>query len=500
MEEKLKAKRWPARLTFKEKRKQLEIGKDDFDFLDSTFIQSRFPYNIKLDENSTWVRRTFWSKQASLDDHAILDHLRGKHWVATFPGALTKYLCLDLDHSPDIEQRLHEVLKAFPGSLVFQSSTSKGLHVYYFLDRKVTIGKLQRLIKRRLDFFGIEIRPGLCEIFPQELRALRLPLGRGSFILDEITLTPLHETVKDGIRILRTKLKYHSVTELFLPKEYFEGVSIYGIPVVYHPFAVDIINNEEIPKVKRSILGPKYLQNKVTNDPMLPLKGKAFKDYIDHVLRFGIETEGTRFEIQCKLIYHFWSTGLSEEMTFEKIRNWYLSFDHNSKDWRSNRDRVLRGLKNDVNCFFRKKKGRTRFQPRSSTPLTTGDIKYIADTNADYRTQSFIFSLLGYAKSNQDKINALPLPKKLITKFKGCTERTYQERINFCQSIGLIELVKGHNRYQRRSRTFKVNYRFKEGKTVLTLEEGLSEIYSRRDIKQKYSPYLVRKMSKLQLF
>lgn len=469
-----------------------------FDFYVTTFVQSRYPYNIKYNEHSNWQRRTFNGKQAALDNHPILDHLIGKYWIATFPKAYTKYLCLDLDYSQDIEQRARKVLKAFPGSLVFRSSASKGLHVYYFLEKNIRNTKFERLIRRRLDFFGIEARPGLCEIFPQEVKPLRLPLGKGSFLLDEINLKPLHETLLEELRLVKRKLIYHSVTELFLPDEYFEKRTLAGTEPLTRPVAGEIINGEVSQTVSENTTGSSHLQNDLPYDPSSTLKGKEFKEFIEYVLRFGIETEGTRFEIQKKLIYHFWSQGLSEEMTFQKVRDWYLSFDHNSKDWRSNKNQVLRKLKNDVNCLFKNNRG--RFQPRSRSHLTTGDIKYITDTNADYRTQLFIFSLLEYAKSHQDGIDSLALPRKLITTFKGCTDRTYQDRIKFCQSIGLIGQVNGHNRYKRQSKTFKINYRFKEDKTVWTLEEGLSEILSKEEIKQKYSSYFVRKMSKMQQY
>ncbi len=148
--------------------------------------------------------------------------------------------------------------------------------------------------------------------------------------------------------------------------------------------------------------------------------------------------------------------------------------------------------------FLQKKKRRRGFQPRTEVPLTLGDVKYISEIDADYRIQIFIFSLLQYAKSHQDEINSLPLPKNLITKFRGCTDRTYQDRMRFCQSIGLIEQVSRHNRYQGLAKTFKINYRFQAGKEALTFEEGLQELFCRKEIKRKYSPYFVRKMSKMQ--
>jgi hypothetical protein len=188
--------------------------KDDFVFFVSTFVQCRYPYNIKLANSDDWIMRTFYGKRAPLDDYAIAKHLMGKHVVGTFPGPCTRYLCLDLDYSVDLKETLDTILCIFPKSLVIQSSMSKGIHVYYFFDSKIRVNKLQKLTKLRLNDHGIRVRPGYCEIFPQINRALRLPLGIGSYVLDEETLNPLHQNVGEGIKLIKERIIYHSITEI----------------------------------------------------------------------------------------------------------------------------------------------------------------------------------------------------------------------------------------------------------------------------------------------
>jgi len=102
--------------------KSHDLSDEDLDFFAATFVQCRFPYNIKLDEGSGWLMRTFYGKRPILDNYSIGRHLMGKHLVATFPGPCTKYLCLDLDYSIHLKATLDAILRIFPKSLVIQSS------------------------------------------------------------------------------------------------------------------------------------------------------------------------------------------------------------------------------------------------------------------------------------------------------------------------------------------------------------------------------------------
>jgi len=273
----------------------LDLSKEDFDFYVSNFIQSKYPYNIKI-KDQPWIKRCFYEKAAAIDDHAVLDHLCGKHWIATFSGTVTKYFCIDLDYSPDVEDRARKVFRAFPGgAVVFQSSKSKGLHVYYFLDQKITLTKLLRLINLRLDFFNIEVRPGFCEVFPQEKRALRLPLGKDSFLLNKGVFTPCHETLKDGIKILQSEIIYHSVKELFLPDEYFRKLPLLNRTPLTPQVTYRGVTCEENIEVKTNIVELNGLQKSIACNAMRTLRGKDFNNFINYVRRNGIELEGTRY-------------------------------------------------------------------------------------------------------------------------------------------------------------------------------------------------------------
>ena len=52
---------------------------------------------------------------------------------------------------------------------------------------------------------GIETAPGICEVFPAPNRFLRLPLGKGSCLLDPKTLTPMNLTLAESIRVHKGK-------------------------------------------------------------------------------------------------------------------------------------------------------------------------------------------------------------------------------------------------------------------------------------------------------
>ena len=80
--------------------------------------------------------------------------------------------------------------------------------------------------------------------------------------------------------------------------------------------------------------------SRTPNHPWDKLRGREFKDFIDQSLRSGIEVTGTRYFLQSKLIYYYWSLNYSKEQCYDLILKWYLSHDHQSKDWKAKPDRV----------------------------------------------------------------------------------------------------------------------------------------------------------------
>lgn len=183
------------------------------------------------------------------------------------------------------------------------------------------------------------------------------------------------------------------------------------------------------------------------------MKGNKFRSKIQNIFKKGIQEYGTRYFCQSKLVYHHWSLGYSKEECYEAIRNWYLFHDHQSKDWKDNRERVLRQLRSAINSLYRnaEQKG---YQPYLQEPkcLRLSDVRNILQmSKRDYRAQKFLFDLLEFSLNMKDSRGEFKLPKKVIIKFDCCSNTSYQEKIKFCESIGLITKVREYYRQDRRA-------------------------------------------------
>jgi hypothetical protein len=215
----------------------------------------------------------------------------------------------------------------------------------------------------------------------------------------------------------------------------------------------------------------------------------SFRKAIGTILKDGIKEYGTRYDTQCKLVYHYWSLNCTKEECYESIRKWYLSHDHQSKDWKNNPDRVLRNLESAIKCLYSNAqyKGYHPY-PKYKKHLRVADVRNIVQMTTDYRKQKFIFSLLEYALNSIDSKNQFRLPLKAILKFDCCSGKSYLEKIEFCQSIGLIQMVREYYRQEGRARTYLINYAFSEdGEQVNSLEEGLKKVLDAKTLKLRYS-------------
>ena len=291
------------------------------------------------------VTRSFYGKHATLDDHAIAKHLMGKHLIAVFPGSSTKYLVLDIDRSGYLREILKRVLESFRDSLVIQSSTTKVIHVYYFFDSVKRVDTLQKLIRTILNTHGIPVQPGYCEVFPQMKRALRLPLGKGSYVVDQETLDPIHRNVADGIRLIKEKIVYHPLNETLLYSE----AEYKSIPSISLPYNLLLSDAVELSKEVGNVASLSHSGE--PNDLSETFRGRVFKDLIERLLRERIQTPGTRYALQSKLIFHCWSQKYSQDESYIFIREWYLAHDHKSKDWQKSPDRMLCHLNRAIASF-----------------------------------------------------------------------------------------------------------------------------------------------------
>lgn len=207
----------PDRMSLDQKLRILGMTHEDLDFFCSLFVKSRSKY-LKKKIKCEWASATNKKKQSvPLTDSNVADHLLGKYFVAAFSPEYARYLCFDLDPSPDqisIYKKIKEWLKT---PLVFRSSSRGGIHIYshFSPDFFILVEKLLKIAEATCRTMRINLAPGRCEIFPILNKGIRLPLGQGSLLLDPDSLTPICTDVATAIRHISKSIKFYSFEDLF---------------------------------------------------------------------------------------------------------------------------------------------------------------------------------------------------------------------------------------------------------------------------------------------
>jgi hypothetical protein len=171
------------------------------------------------------------------------------------------------------------------------------------------------------------------------------------------------------------------------------------------------------------------------------MKEKDFKKEVCRLLEYGIEQYGTRYDAQSKLIYHYWIIGYTKEQTKEALRDWYHSHNHQSRTWQTHPESALKNANNAVESLYNNKKRNNQEPYRGyGIQLRVGDVSKIISITPDYRMEKFIYNIVRYANNKRGIGDEFDLPWEAIIKLDCCSDRTYQEKIEFCKSIGILEL------------------------------------------------------------
>ena len=154
------------------------------------FVDERSHFYLKRPGQTAFIHQA----RTLTDDH-IREHLRGRYWVAVTRADATRILSLDLDckAGPDPEgemlKRYDRIRRLMPEPLVFQSSHSHGLHLYWLLAEEVPTEPAVSLLARTFAEHGVQVGRGTCEIRPTTGQCLRLPFGAESALLVPDNLT-----------------------------------------------------------------------------------------------------------------------------------------------------------------------------------------------------------------------------------------------------------------------------------------------------------------------
>ena len=185
----------------------LGLGPDDLQFLADRFLGNVFDFvSQSLPSAKRWTVR-----HRPLTPSDIISHLEGHivistgaRWDRRIRRHLTDFVVIDLDAEEDIYTRYDATLAALgQPSLVFRSSDSLGLHLYYLLDQAMDLYTLRSdtgdagVVLSILNGAGIPEEPGRVEVYPRGSterfgiqNRIRVPFGAGSRLLEPESLTP----------------------------------------------------------------------------------------------------------------------------------------------------------------------------------------------------------------------------------------------------------------------------------------------------------------------
>jgi hypothetical protein len=205
------------RILFEEKLKLLGITEYEFQSFFELFVQNPHRYMIKKEGEEWQVVKTKTGRYLRLDKNVLAYHLMKRYWIATFAPEVPRYLCIDIDDSKHFSWVYNTVIEWVPRSIVIFSSEGKGVHIYAFIHHNFPIRsyKLLTVASKELEIRGVKTAPGTCEIFPAPNRFLRLPLGKGSCLLDPNSRTRLNLDLAESIRFIKENLYRHTFEELF---------------------------------------------------------------------------------------------------------------------------------------------------------------------------------------------------------------------------------------------------------------------------------------------
>jgi hypothetical protein len=202
----------------------------DFAFFVARFIGHRWQYIERVPDGG-W----FSAGRRPLDDWRLVRHLAGDIVIGTGcrydrdrQSLCTPYVVIDVDHNgDDADQRLrYDGVVAALGAptYVVRSSSSGGLHVYYFLTRAEHLHALRSFDGRNGDVIrllaaqGLREEKGRIEVYPRgqykhrgQQSRIRAPFGAGSCLLDGLTLQPIAGTGVPSLLLAREQFESGAV-------------------------------------------------------------------------------------------------------------------------------------------------------------------------------------------------------------------------------------------------------------------------------------------------
>lgn len=443
----------------------------------------------RLRDSYAFLTDTWHERKGKWWPGLIKQHLLGEKTVALRFDLAVDTLIIDLDnHGPritdSVESRCRSIQDAFDSeALIYTSSDSGGLRMCYFLDRSYYRDDVILFAREKLEQAGLVIKSGIVEIRLGK-GPDRLPFGKGSYLVDSLTLDPqpqlslsamIHsaESLRENHRLavkapLRHKPKRTSMSneERFALAEYLEK---YGLPATLS-----------------------------TNDALLAL--------------------------------NLWLMGanrLAADEASEWMKDWIrrMHNGHSQKasagrwgDLDTQIDRIVAGFKPTK---FRENKAR---ETKLNRKLSLGDVEQLCHIIKDQRTLRAAFALLEYVKnrgklvdlselSEDRKLPALPtsicnyivvgfqqvwlceIPYIMLQSLDGLGKEQPNKMLQRLRRIGLVKPWLHPSREHRKSRTYLISFTFDNStRPVSSVYQGLGLLFSKPELTKRFTRVFVNKV------
>ena len=400
-------------------------------------------------------------EQWALNNAQIARHMKGSETYGVRAGAfksLVKWVDFDIDNANfDLnDERLDKIIRFFKPEnewtgerrILLQERESGN---FSLLMRCCPMWPDQHLsvFREIMKGIGLEVKPGVLEIYPSLERGRRLPFGDQA----------VFGIQSDGL------LGDWEIYPIFSKSAQIEAFR-----------DLEPINAEKIRRQLHPIPRPRPTQERFESRVRLE-GGSIHERSINDILHNGLTEEGTRYFAETRLIRYFYGLGHSENLTYNLIKIWYENKTNGlSKDWKRNPSQVLRQLRNHIRTFYKwLKKHEASADEEMEFPdaqLTTEDImKIIEVCDWDIHFAEWVGDLLVWAKTRHKYVNRLYLSAKIMQGFRNgrdhrtkwlpklkakgiliCTQRLYEISSDFADG---------------QCRIYRLNWDFAEAGTVI---------------------------------
>ena len=425
-------------------------------FVDSGFNQSFWKKSLS---GGNW-----YMEKKPITRKDVENHLNERYWVGV-RRKNTPYFILDIDvHSEEAaatrNSRVEKVISCFDEKpLMIQSSSSGGVHMYYFLDKSYSVEKVQEVVKRVLGTNGVDLAYGKIELYPSYKTPVRLPLGKDSFLLNNNLETLGIEKKEATRRILEYRLETKNLFSL-------DKLDIDTRYIVPRKNSTVVLDNNLL-----------YSNNVYT---YLPDTQSLWEN--------GLTESGTRNKAVMLLVDDCFKAGMSEDNAYTRIANW-LAEKHNgeSKEWLKNPEAVLLKLKNTIRLRY-------EFVKRRGICLAREDVnQLLLLVGDDYTQLQYCYSLLLHFKSFNAEV--LNISRKVIQQMEGTSNRTYVRKMEFCIQQQLVEVEKEYSVEMKKARQYRCLYQFSESDNLVpSLNAAVWDILGTAGVRRKFGEYRLREI------